>query len=370
MLSIKDFTIGVEEEYQVVDLETRELIERGKKLIPTAREELGEDVVQPEMHRSQIEIATPVCHNLAEVRELVSNSRRTLIETTAQEGKTIAAAGTHPFSHWQKQQTTPKERYRGLMQEYQQIIKDLVIFGCHVHVCLEDHELAIQTINRARIWLATLLALTANSPFWLGKDTGYDSYRTELWHRLPLTGPPLVFANYSEYEQLLKALLTTEAIDDPTKIYWDVRISEKFPTVEFRVTDICLTVDEAVMMAGLTRALVWTCYQQAVEKKEFVPVRHELLRSAHWQAARYGLTGNLIDVVNQHSVPAKELVAALLEEIRPALEAAGDWQEISALVKQTLKGGNAAQRQRQAYEKRGNYQDVVDLIVSETARGL
>ena len=370
MGSSEEFTIGVEEEYQIIDPETRQLAERGEKIIPTAQQNLGEDVVHPEMHRSQVEIATPVCQTLADVRDSVTQSRRSVSDAAAKDGKVIAAAGTHPFSHWQEQQFTPKERYLGLREDLQQIIREAVIFGCHIHVGLSDRPLAIQTINRVRVWLAPLLALSANSPFWLGEDTGYASYRTELWWRLPLTGPPLLFKDYHEYEELVEALVATKAVDDPTKIYWDVRISERFPTIEFRVADICLTVDEAVMIAGLVRGLVKTCYQEALAQKEIAPVRPELLRASHWRAARYGLDADLIDVVNKRSNPAKELIEALLNKVRPALEEFGDWEEVSTLVEQTLQRGNAATRQRKAYQRRENFSDVVDLIVEETAAGI
>jgi carboxylate-amine ligase len=218
--------------------------------------------------------------------------------------------------------------------------------------------------------LSVLIALAANSPFWLGQHTGYASYRTELWNRLPLTGPPLVFKDYEEYDNLVKALIATNVIKDSTNIYWDIRLSDKFPTIEFRVADVCLTIDESVAIAGLIRGLARTCYQEAIEKTPFVAVRHELLMSAHWCAARYGLTENLIDVINERAVPAKELVHQFLDYLGPALKDFGDWEEISSLVERILKGGNGAQRQMAVYQETGSYDEVVKMIVAQTGPGV
>lgn len=219
MKSPEEFTLGVEEEYQIIDPKTRELCGRAEKIISYAEKKLDEDVVQPELYRSQVEIATSICQNLPQVRSELIKARSAVIEAAAKNGRAIAAAGTHPFSKWQEQQVTPKERYQKLQQDFQLIIRDMVIFGCHVHVGLSDRPMAIEVVNRSRIWLSVLLALFANSPFWLGEDTGYASYRTALWSRLPLTGAPLIFSDYKEYQALLDALISTGAIEDATKIY-------------------------------------------------------------------------------------------------------------------------------------------------------
>ncbi|MGB3534666.1 MAG: carboxylate-amine ligase [Microcoleaceae cyanobacterium] len=370
MVEIDNLTIGVEEEYQIINPQTRELIGRAGKIIPTAREALGEDIVQPEMHRSQIEIATSICQDLAEVRNELIRSRKAIIESAKANHQTIGAAGTHPFSHWKDQKITPKKRYQRLKEDYQHIIRDLIIFGCHVHVGIPDKNHTVAIINRARNWLSILLALGANSPFWLGEETGYASYRTELWYRFPLTGPPPAFNNYQDYQELVQSLIQTGVIQDPTTIYWDLRISDKFPTIEFRVTDICLTINEAVMIAGLIRGLVLTCYREIENQQSLVLVHPELLKTAHWNAARYGLESDLIDVIEKRSIPATELVNQFLNYIRPALEELGDWEEISSLVQKTLTDGNAAQRQAQVYQRTGSWTDVVDYIIEQTASGI
>jgi glutamate---cysteine ligase / carboxylate-amine ligase len=366
----EEFTIGVEEEYQIIDPQTRELCGKADKIIQDARKNLDEDVVQPEMYRSQIEIATSVCHNLAEVRQELIRCRKGVVEAAAGQEQAIAASGTHPFSSWQKQEVTPKSRYQNLQQDLKQVIRELIIFGNHVHVGLSDRAIALQVINRARIWLSVLLALSANSPFWMGSKTGYASYRTTMWSRLPLTGQPQIFNSLEEYNALVEDLVATGVIKDPTTIYWDIRISDKFPTIEFRATDICLTVDEAVTIAGLIRALVWTCYQEVLDDVPLNPVRPELLQAAHWYAARYGLTSNLIDVIDRVARPAPEVIAGFLDYLQPALEKFGDWDTISESVGQILENGNGARRQLAIYEQTGSYQDVVDYIVAQTKQGL
>ncbi len=250
----QDFTLGVEEEYQIIDAETRQLRPREAEVLRRAKAALGENV-QPEFHASQVEIATPVCRTLAEARVQVVGARRAVIDAARRDGNRLGAAGTHPFSDSDSQPITPKERYEGMAEQYQQLAHELVIFGCHIHVGLADPEMGVAVLNRARPWLAALLALSANSPFWKGQDTGYASYRTELWVRWPMAGPPLPFASRAEHDALVQALVDTGSISDRTKIYWDVRLPEKTPTIEFRVADVCLRVDETVMLAGLIRAL-------------------------------------------------------------------------------------------------------------------
>ena len=365
----QEFTIGVEEEYQIIDPRTRELCDRSKQIIGNVREKLepeDKDVIQPEMYRSQVEIATVVCQSLSEVRQELSRCRQAVIKAAEAEGKAIAAAGTHPFSDWREQQITPKTRYQNLQADFKQLISELIIFGNHVHIGLSDRNIALQVINRVRIWLPVLLALSANSPFWLGRETGYASYRTEMWTRLPMTGSPPIFADEQEYQARVKDLITVGAIDDPTNIYWDIRLSHKFPTIEFRVTDICMTVEEAVTITGLVRALVWTGYQEVINDVPLERVRPELLQVANWYAARYGLSENLIDFQRKIPIPAPELINNFLDYLRPGLEKFDDWQTISTSVQNILQQGNGAQRQLEVYQKKHSLEAVVDYIVEQT----
>lgn len=368
MTTREEFTVGVEEEYQIINARTRELHSRQEQIMPEAEERVG-DSVTPELYLSQIEIGTPVCRTLADVRAEIVRLRREVIAAAENQGNHIAAAGTHPFSHWEDQQLTPKARYVGIEQDYQQLAREQLIFGCHVHIGIRDREAAIKVMNRARPWLAVLLALSANSPFWLGADTGYASFRTQLWRRWPMAGTPQIFASRAEYDELVEALVATESITDATKIYWDARPSARFETLEFRVTDVCMTVDEAVMVAGLAQALARTCYADALRDSSIEHARPELLRAAKWRAARYGLDADLIDVEEKRAVPALELVEKMLAFLRPVLEEHQEWDEIQALVRETCARGTGAARQRAAYAQASRYEDVVDLIVAETARG-
>ncbi|MBA2341750.1 MAG: carboxylate-amine ligase [Pyrinomonadaceae bacterium] len=363
----EQFTIGVEEEYQIVHPQTRELRPRAARLL--AQEAVGENVT-PELYLSQIEIGTPICHTLADVRHQLVRLRREVIRAAERDGSRIAAAGTHPFSHWEDQQITPKARYVGIWQDYQQLAREQLIFGCHVHVGIKDRELAIQVINRVRPHLHALLALAANSPFWLGSDTGYASFRTELWRRWPMSGTPQVFSSRAEYDALVDELVATGSVTDASKIYWDARPSLRFETVEFRVTDVCLTVDEAVMVAGLARALARTCYDQAARNEPMEHARPEILRAAKWRAARYGLDADLIDVEAKRAAPAVEVIEGLLDFLRPSLEAHKEWDEISTLVRETVERGNGASRQRAAYTAANSLETVVDFIATETAKGV
>jgi glutamate---cysteine ligase / carboxylate-amine ligase len=336
------------------------------RVLPAARSELG-DRVEPELYRSQVEMHTPVCATLAEARQALRDTRRALIEAAEREGLRIAAAGTHPFSHWDEQAVTPKTRYANLAEDYRQVFREQVVFGCHVHVGIEDREAAIQTMNRVRPWLPVLLALSASSPYWLGDDTGYASYRSEVWNRWPTAGMPQPFDSRATYDRLVETLVATGSIREPTKLYWDVRPSSHFETLEFRVADSVMRVDEAVMVAGLARALAFTGHAAAVRGDPDPRPRPELLRAAKWRAARHGLDAELVDVLGGRARPAAELVQALLDEVRPGLEAGGDLEEVTELVRATLARGTGAARQRAVFRRAGRLEDVVDLIVAETA---
>jgi carboxylate-amine ligase len=364
-----DFTIGVEEEYQIIHPVTRELRQRAQRILPRAREAVGDEVTT-ELFLSQIEIGTPVCETLADVRSELIRLRRSVIAAAEREGCRIAAAGTHPFSRWEEQEVTPKPRYFGIAHDFQQLAREQIIFGCHVHVGIPDREAAIRVMNRTRPWLATLLALTCNSPFWLGIDTGYASYRTELFQRFPMVGTPNILASRAEYDNLIAALVATGSITDASKIYWDVRPSSHFETLEFRVADVCMSVDEAVMMAGISRALVRACHDEIRRDVPIVDPRPELLRAAKWRASRYGIEGELIDVQERRAVPATGLIQRLLAFLRPTLEEAREWDELSTLARETIARGTGSKRQREAFARRGQFEDVVDLLIEETARGV
>ncbi len=364
------FTIGVEEEYQIVDAATGDLRPRNKQLLPGVRADIGPDAADTELHKSMIEVGTPVCRTLADVRRELVKGRKAVIDAASADGDRILAAGTHPFSDWADQEITPKDRYYRLANEFRRLAEELVIFGCHVHVGVGDREAIIHIMNRARGWLPVLLALTGNSPFWLGRETGYCSYRTELFRRWPMTGIPEAFEDRADFDRTVQVLVDAGAIDDGSNIYWDVRPNDRFDTIEYRAADVCATVEEAVMYAGLCRALTATCWRAAVEDEPFDAPRPELLRAAGWRAARFGLDGELVDVLAKRRVRAVAAVEAFLAFLRPALEAAGEWEEVSAMVAKVLTDGNGAARQRAAFAAGGDLRAVIDHLARETAAGV
>jgi carboxylate-amine ligase len=364
-----DFTIGVEEEYQIINPETRALRPRAARVLPNAQEDLGEEVTN-EFYLSQIEIGTPVCHTLAEVRAELVRLRRGVVEAAQRDGSRIAAAGTHPFSHWEGQPVTPKQRYLDLQDNFQQLAREQIIFGCHVHIGIADRDEAVAAMSRCRPWIAPVIALAASSPFWLGAETGYASYRTQLFTRWPMAGLPNVFASRADYDELVASLVAAGMISDASKIYWDARVSSHAETLEFRMADVCPTIDETVMVAGLCRAVARTCLEEHRNGTPLDAPRPELLQAARWHASRFGLDGDLIDVYARKSVPARVLIEGMLAFLRPALDAHDDWDVVSGLVRKTLEHGNSARRQLWAFAQSGRMEDVVDLILNETMQGL
>jgi carboxylate-amine ligase len=362
---VGDFSVGVEEEFQLVDAGTGELRPAVDVVLPDAREALG-DEVQPELQRSMIETGTPVCSDLDEVRRELARLRREVAAAAEGRGLRIAALATHPTARWEDQEITRKARYERMAADYRRLAWDQLICGCHVHVGIADRELAIAALNRVRPWLATLLALSANSPFWESVDTGYASYRTELWHRWPTAGPPGEFASRADYDALVEALLASGTIPDTGMVYFDVRPSQRFETLEVRVADVGLTVDDAVLLGGLARALVRTAAEAAQAERPVPHWRPELVRGAHWRAARWGLTTELVSPLTGRPAPAWEVVGALVEHVRPALEAAGDLEEVTALVEQVRGRGTGADRQRAAFARRQSFDDVLAMAVEAT----
>jgi carboxylate-amine ligase len=308
-----------------------------------------------------------VAASLAEVRRVITGLRRELAGVVAGEGCRLAASGTHPFSSWTEDPTV-HPKYEVVEREYQQLAREQIICGVHVHVGIDDPELAIAVVNGVAVWLSPIVALAANSPFWGGRDTGYASYRTELWRRWPMAGTPAPFADRADYEAVVEALFRTGSIDDHARIYWDVRPSAKFPTVEFRVADVGLTVDDTVLVAGLVRGLAATVAAEADRGRAGRRrlVRPELLRAATWRAARYGIGGDLIDAEAGEAAPAREIVGRFLDRIRPASTELGDWDEVSELVAKVLERGTGADRQRRVLSETGALPAVLDFIVKET----
>lgn len=357
--SVAASTVGVEEEFFVVDAATRELRPRAERVRDAARARLGEQV-QLEINLAQIEIGTPVCGSLAELDVQLHRLRGEAARAAAEADAALAATGTHPFSDWRGQQITPKARYSELDETYQLLAWEQLVCGCHVHVGVDDAELAVAIMDRTRPYLPTLRALAANSPYYEGVDTGYASYRVTIFDRWPTAGMPPLLQTRAAYDQLIGDLVACAMIPDSSKVYWDVRPSARYATLEFRIADTCATVQESVLIAALCRALVRTCEAEVARGEALDAPPMELLRAARWRAARYGLDGDLVDVAARRARPGGELLDDLLGYLRPDLESHGEWERVAATVAEIRHAGTGAQRQRRAFARRGVLPDVVD----------
>ncbi|MDP8961979.1 MAG: glutamate--cysteine ligase [Actinomycetota bacterium] len=358
----------MEEEFQIVDVDTHEPSQKVEQILSAAQAALG-DHVNTELRGSMIETETPVCGSLGELREELARLRRELAAAALREGARIAAGGTHPLADAERQEITGRERYHDIADTYQQLAHEQLIFGCHVHVAVGGRDHTIRTLDRTRPWLAVLKAMGTNSPFWQGRDTGYASYRTLLYDRWPVCGVPDPFGSAARYDEVVEDLEATGTVPDPSHLKWDTRLSPQHQTLEFRVFDVCTTVDETVMVAGLARSLARTCYGQAVRDEDPPQPRPEVMRVARWAAARYGVGEKLVDLTTCRSFPARDMVERFLDFLRPDLENHGEWEEVSRLVGETLQRGTGARRQREAAQRGGNLTAVVDMLVEQTMTG-
>jgi len=361
-----DFTLGVEEEFFVVDARDRALRTDAEAVVKRSDAPEG-NVIDHELKRSQAETGTAVCRDAGGVRASIVALRSRLAAAAAESGGRLLASGTHPFAHWSDDGgVIPEPAYLRLRETYGQLTEEQMVCGCHVHVGVRDPEMAIAVMNRARPWIPLLVAVSANSPFWMGDDTRYASYRTEVFHRWPTAGPPEHVDDRAAYDAILDDLEATKLIDGPARIYWDIRPSARYPTLEFRAADVMTSVDEAVAFALIVRALVETCHAEALAGTPFRPPRSELVRGAVWRAARSGLSAQLIDLDAMEAVPAAELVARSLAHLRPVLEAHGEWDEVHRTLDRTVHLGTGADRQRAALARSGDLRAVVDMLVAAT----
>jgi len=358
-------TIGVEEEFLVVDRETRALSPRGPELIEGASS-LGEHVCA-ELNLCQIEVDTPVCTDLAEVGASLRSMRQVLREAGEGLGVAAAATATHPFSSWRQVAVDlEEERYERMTSRFRRLAHEHVICGCHVHIGIEDPVERFTILQAARAWVPTLLALSVNSPYWQGEDTGYASYRSVVWSRWPTAGMPPDVSSPEELEQLIDDLKSIDAIEDETHLYWWVRPSLRHPTVEFRVCDTFLFVDDVVAVAGLIRGLCWTALHAPGELGS-VP-HDQVLRSAMWRAARHGLRRDLVDPWQRTTRPAADVVRDLLAAARPGLEHFGDEAVVEGLLAQLLTRDTGASAQRLVRaEEQESGEPVVDMILDRMA---
>jgi carboxylate-amine ligase len=362
------FTLGIEEEFQIIDPETRELRSHIQEIIAGGKIILKERV-KPEMHQSVVELGTEICSDASCAREQVIQLRSELAALTACDGLKIASAGTHPFSHWMDQLITADERYATIVKDMQQIARANLIFGLHVHVGIPDREEAIDIMNQARYFLPHLYALSVNSPFWLGQNTGLKAYRQMIFERFPRTGIPDAFESLSEYEDYLKLLVTTNCIDNAKKIWWDIRLHPFFNTIEFRICDAQSRVDDTIALAALMQAIVLKLQKLRRQNVTFRSYPRRLIDENRWRASRYGIDGKLIDFGRKCETDERELLHEMVEFIATEMEELGTQAEIAHIEKITRQG-TGADRQLAVWERTHDIKAVVDHIVEETYEGL
>ncbi|HEX9688968.1 MAG TPA: carboxylate-amine ligase [Thermoanaerobaculia bacterium] len=362
------FTLGVEEEFQIIDPETRELRSHVQQMLEEGRRVLKERV-KPEMHQSVMEIGTGICKDVGEVRRDVSELRSEIIHLAEKTGMKVAAAGTHPFSSWADQLIYPDERYDAIVEEMQLVARANLIFGLHVHVGIADRTLAFQIMNEARYFLPHLLALSTNSPFWLGKNTGLKSYRTKVFEKFPRTNIPETFQTPAEFDDYVRLLVKTNCIDNGKKIWWDVRPHPFFETIEFRIFDIPMRLEETVTLAALTQAICAKLFRLREKNLGWRSYRRALLLENKWRASRYGIEGKLIDFGKEIEVPFPDLVGEMLEFVDEVVDELGSRREVES-VRWILENGTGADRQLAVFRESGeDLRRVVDFICEETRKG-
>ncbi|HKN36107.1 MAG TPA: carboxylate-amine ligase [Terriglobales bacterium] len=363
------FTIGIEEEYQTVDPVSRdlrshihaEMIEKGKMLL--------QEQVKAEMHQSVVEVGTRVCGNIKDAKREVKKLRRDMVKLARENGLRLASAATHPFADWRVQEITPDERYKDIVEDMQLVARANLIFGLHVHIGVEDREAAIHMMNHARYFLPHILALSTNSPFWLGMNTGLKSYRCKVFDKFPRTNIPDYFPSWGEYENFINLLIKTRCIDNAKKIWWDIRPHPFFNTLEFRVCDIPMRVDETIALAALIQATVAKLYKLYSANQGFRLYRRALIMENKWRASRYGLAGKLIDFGKQKEVPVRDLIHEYLDFVDDVVDELDSREELN-YIRTILETGSGADRQTRIFEETGDLKKVVDYIIEETELGL
>ena len=376
-------TLGVEEEYQIIDPESRDLHSYITELLSQDRQRETRLNLMPELMQSQVEVGSHICRNVKEVRAELVRLRRAVCSLAAENGVQIAAASTHPFARWDKQQITEGIRYKELLDDMQGVAQRLLIFGMHVHVGFgstpEDKNLMIEVLNEARYFIPHLLALSTSSPFWQGNYTGLKSYRSVVFEMLPRTGIPHSFSSWSEYKEYESILMKVGAFgrkDPVAKIWWDIRPHPRFDTLEFRISDICTTIDEAVCIAALFQAIVAKLVKLRRQNLSWRHYRQMYITENKWRAMRYGIKGQMIDFGMQEERPFHFLMEELLDILEDVVDELGSRDEVNYLHT-ILKNGTSADRQVRVYRQNGGDDNreealkaVVDNLVRETKQGL
>lgn len=372
-----DFTIGIEEEYLVVDRETRDLIKSPPDSMWKALENILGSQVSPEFLKAQIEVGTRVCSTVAEAREDLARMRRGLSGVVNEYGAAIIASSTHPFANWSEQETTEDPRYMRLASDYQQVARQLVICGMHVHVGISDPHLRIDLMNQVKYMLPHLLALSTSSPFWAGQPTGLLAYRLVIFQNLPRTGVPEEFASWGEYERTVEVLVNAGLIEDASKLWWDIRPSAKYPTLEMRVSDICTRLDDAMTVAALYQCLLGFLYRLRRDNQRWRTYSPMMIEENLWRAQRYGVDGSLVDFGRGELVAYSDLIEEFIEMLAQDATEFGVREELRH-ARTIVSEGTSAHRQLATYEMarsdgaedREALNQVVDGLIADTMYGL
>lgn len=367
-LNYKSFTLGVEEEYMVLDPVTHELKSHEQKIVHEGQKVI-KDKVKAEMHQAVVEVGTDICADVDEAYNDVSTLRKTISGIAQDLGFAMGAAGTHPFSHWESQLITDHVRYNEIVNELQEAARSNLIFGLHVHVGMESREMANHIANSTRYFLPHIYALSTNSPFWEGRMTGYKSFRTKVFDKFPRTGIPEAFESIEAYDNYVKLLIKTNCIDNAKKIWWDLRVHPFFNTVEFRICDVPMTVDETITIAALFQAICARIYNLRSKNLNFIQYSRALLNENKWRASRYGVDGHLIDFGKEQEVNTRALIYELLDFVDPVLDHLGSRHRL-AHVHKILEGGTGADRQLAVFDQNKNLASVVQYIQSQFLAGV
>ena len=364
------FTLGIEEEFQMVDRQTGQLSPQILTILEKGSSQFG-DNIKPEMLQSAVEIVTDVCADISVARLELQKLRRMLLLLLEGEGLTIISAGTHPQALWLDQPSTPNDRYVELEDQLQDVVRSILIFGLHVHVGVENHEIAISLVNQLRTWIPHLLAISANSPFWAGRLTGIKSYRSVVWRPLPRNGVPEPFVSWGEFERYVQSLVDAGIIDNGKKIWWDIRPHAFFPTVEFRMFDMPATFEDTMAIAALCQALVakltWL-YKRGMSTM-ILPRYH--IDENKWRAMRFGLDAEIIDFVQNRRLSMRAAIEELLDFVADVLDDLGshtEMQYLRALLEDPA--GTGADRQIAIYEQSGSFDAVTQYLIQQTQKDM